>query len=270
MSGLKPSVEVLCFGNETPIGELTLYTAAVGAAAIGMQIVWSERYQGIATWLCLHGAAQKRRRKYRFEHVKRGRHVACWDHGYTERGTFMRVSVNDVHPNALLTATPSEPSRWNALGITLRDDYDPTGPIIIAGTGGRARAERGRFKWERLMVAGLRHQLPKHRIIYRPKPGLQYTAAGLLDCDIDVDRPIAETLQGASLLVCEHSSAAVDACIAGIPVRCTGGAAHWLYQRKAKQTFKRRFDFLCRLAWWQWRLSEMDEAWRFLRFVTKT
>jgi hypothetical protein len=73
-----------------------------------------------------------------------------------------------------------------------------------------------------------------------------------------------KALAGASLVICRHSNAAIEACIAGVPVECSGGAAHWLYSRTPRPTTEERLDFLYRLAWWQWRFIEMKSAWLFL------
>ena len=74
-------------------------------------------------------------------------------------------------------------------------------------------------------------------------------------------------MKGASLVVCSHSNVAVDACIAGIPVDCTDGAALALYKDNQNPTVERRLEFLRSLAWWQWSTREAPQAWEFIKGV---
>jgi hypothetical protein len=53
-----------------------------------------------------------------------------------------------------------------------------------------------------------------------------------------------------------------------VPVEIEDGAAKWLYERGAAPTRAQRLDFLCRAAWFNWKLSEMGEAWKFLLKVS--
>ena len=76
--------------------------------------------------------------------------------------------------------------------------------------------------------------------------------------------PIEEALKGKSLVVCRHSNVAIDACIAGVPVRCEDGAAFALYRDFERPTRDERLGFLRSLAWWNWKPSEAGEAWKYL------
>lgn len=262
------SVEVLITGTETPRGNETLKAAAIGAVDAGMKVLVTDSYIGTSDWLCLHAAGQVKRRVFLYKHIAKLRLVACWDHAYVGRGDYMRVSVNGLHPTLnLMDRTEPEPSRWDAHGIALRDDYDPAGQVVVIGVGGRKRAQKGNTKWETQTIRAARQRFPKRQIVFRPKPGLGITER--LGADICDDRPdIADVLRGASLMICQHSNAAVDACIAGIPVQCSDGAATWLYRTDSSPSREARLDFLRRASWWQWRLDEMADAWRFLNAVT--
>lgn len=265
------SAEILFFGNETPRGDETLLAAFHGAAAIGMHVVATNSYRGQSDWLCIYGASQVKRRPARAAHINRGRFVACWDHGYFGRAGYMRVSINRLHPQNWLSKTPPDPSRLEARGIHLLDDfYDPKGPIIIVGVGGKKRLRNADFDWEIAQIAEMRLRFPERKIVYRPKPGLTIPAEVDLGADaMDTSQSIFDVLQGASLVICAHSSVAIDACIVGVPVECTDGAAYWLYQNNPNPSYEERLDFLRRVAWWNWKLDEMDQAWKFLLRVTK-
>lgn len=259
------------FGTETLPGSLILKAAAKGARAVGMRVVVSNRYQGTCDWLCIYAASQNSRRAIWGTHLTRGKLAAGWDHGYFGRDIdpdkrYMRVSVNHLHPQNWLSKTPPTPGRWEAHGISLRNDYDPNGHIILAGIGGFSRARKALYKWEWRTVESLRNRFPNRRIVYRPKPGV--VTEQNFGCERD-ERPIAEVLKGASLLVCQHSNVALDACVAGIPVECDDGAARWLYCNGSNPSPKQRLDFLRRACWWQWRCYETTDAWSFLTRVCK-
>lgn len=266
-----PSVDVLSFGNETALGKALLKAAADGARSIGMRTVVTtvtNRHQSNCDWVCIHAAGQLKRSVLRFDHIGKGGSVASWDHAYFGRDkdpdlTYLRVSINELHPQHLLSKTPPHPERWDALGIMLRNDYDKWGQVIVAGTGGRARARNRKSQWELRTVEKMKKRFPKHRVVYRPKPGLNWVEN--FGCPRD-ERPVEEVLKGASLLVCQHSNIALDACVAGIPVICDGGIAHWLYSKTPAPSANERLDLLRRVAWWQYQLrnEEMIKAWRFL------
>jgi hypothetical protein len=146
--------------------------------------------------------------------------------------------------------------------VTLREDASPDGPIILVGLGTKSRAYLKDFSWEARTLDALEARFPGRTVIHRPKPGHPFDN---LRCERDTDTPIAELLVGASLVVCRHSNVAVDAAIAGVPFECVDGAAFWLMGKPF--TVDNRLDFLRRLAWWQWRVKEADQAWAF---ITKT
>lgn len=265
------SVEILFFGSETARGDETLLASFHGAAAIGMRAVATNDYRGQCDWLCIHGASQVKRRPARAAHINRGRYVACWDHGYFQRAGYMRVSINKLHPQGWIGKTPPDPSRLDARGIKLLDGYyNPTGHIVIIGVGGKKRMKNLDNEWELAQIEEMRLRFPERKIVYRPKPGLGITEAIGADA-CDNSESIFDVYKGASLVVCAHSSAAIDACIAGIPVECTDGAAFWLYDKNPYPTPEERLDFLRRVAWWNWRLDEIEQglAWKFLLQVTR-
>ena len=143
--------------------------------------------------------------------------------------------------------------------MPLREHADPAGPIILVGLGTKSRTYLNDEDWESRTLARLEQRFPNRRILHRPKPGHGYTK---LHCERDTTTPIAELLRGASLVVCRHSNVAVDAAIDGVPFECEDGAAAWLTGKPF--TPEQRLDFLRRLAWWQWRVTEAPLAWAFI------
>lgn len=184
---------------------------------------------------------------------------AAWDIGYFGDG-FYRVGVNRWHPSPeQIDRTRPDHDRWSELGIRLRNDFDPNGPILLIGMGPKSKRFLGLHDWEAQAFKRLQRQHPGRRIRFRPKPGRPYRALG---CEISREPEIEAALRGASLVVCRHSNVAVDACIAGVPAESEDGAAVWLHRREFNE--ETRLDFLARLACWQWRPSEARHAWQFI------
>lgn len=232
-------------------------------AACPVRAKSTHRYEGQSDMLMVWGAGSAENAIAIREHLRRGRSVASWDYGYfrrAKRGGYLRVSVNDWHPQKWLDRTTPNPARWEQHGIELREDYDSRGHIILVGMGPKSHKYLSSGGWEEKKLAELRMRFPHHRIIHRPKPG---RAHANLDCELQTGGSIEELLIGASLVVCRHSNVAVDAAIAGVHFECQDGAAQWLTEKP--YTRENRLDFLQRLSNWQWLPAEAEEAWQFLR-----
>lgn len=264
------SVEVLKTGHESRIGAETLRSVFIAAERLGMNALLSSSYTGTRDLLVVYGAGAPDRQSVMKRHIASGRRVICWDVGYVGRGKdtsrhYFRVSVDRTHPNLMMDLAPTSPERWEAHGIPIRNDYDPAGPILVAGMGPKSRVHLGMTNWEINTLKAARDRFPGRKVIYRPKP--RKLQEDKVDWEKDGVTPIADLLKGASLVICRHSNVAVDACIAGVPVECEDGAAHWLYGHGSNPTPEQRLQFLHRLAWWQWKTTEMKEAWTFLHTV---
>jgi hypothetical protein len=137
---------------------------------------------------------------------------------------------------------------------------------MLVGNSPKANAV-GAGGWAKTKSMELAKRMPERRIIYRPKPG-KPAERGVIYHDISAG-PIAQALEGVSLVVCRHSNVAVDACMAGVPVVCEGGAAaeiypHTLEDAGIQPSYLVRREFLNRLAWWQWSADESVQAWKFI------
>lgn len=259
------SVEVLITGEESTIGTATVNAAAKGAASIGMDVHITHQYRGGYDWLCLYGAGEAKRQDAFQRQIVAGRHAALWDLGYfgggkNEAKSYVRVSVDNQHPHALLERTVPEPSRWQAHGIALREDANPDGHVVVAGMGPKSKQQFNLYDWEQKALHAAKARFPDRRIVYRPKRD----QVRIDWPDQDATSPIEDVLRGASLVITRHSNCAIDACIAGVPCETEDGAAKWLYDRGQNQSADDRLDFLRRLSWFNWKLSEMSECWRFL------
>lgn len=244
---------------------LAVLTAMQAASHAPAQ--FTARYVGDHDWLMLWGVGREEHAQAWRQHAATGRPVVMWDLGYIgrgKRGGYYRVSVNAWHPQALLDRTAPDPERLDVHGLQLRQDADPMGPILLIGMGPKSHRFTGQPDWEARKVKELRRRFPGRRVVYRPKPG---KPVARLDCEIDTSSSIDLALRGASLLVCRHSNAAVDAVIAGVPLECEDGAAKWLEGKPFMPDT--RLDFLRRLAWWQWMPSEAAQTWQFLRKVMR-
>lgn len=233
-------------------------------AAAPIPIIVRENYVGDCEILMTYGTGHPIRRPWWQKHLRRGGRCIGWDLGYWKHkddGTCrMRVTVDKDHPPHLIRSESAE--RWQAEGITLREDADPRGPVVIVGLGQKSVRTFGLrpLEWERGALAMVRRKFPENKIVFRPKR----------DTDLALERvhvvhgPIEQAIKGASLVVCRHSNVAVDACIAGIPVICEDGAAFALYKNNPNPTTEQRLQFLQGLAWWQWKPEEANQAWKYL------
>lgn len=186
---------------------------------------------------------------------------ACFDLGYWDRtgaDRAWRVSINGFHsPDRVMRGGEPPPRPYPP--ITTR--YDPAGPILLVGNAPKSRAV-GAEGWTAGQVQPIRTAFPGVPIWYRPKPG---RAQERVRADRTIGGPIQTVLRRCRLVVCRHSNVAVDAAVMGVPVVASDGAAGAIYPRRladwARQpSGRQREAFLRRLAWWQWRVSEMDEC----------
>lgn len=243
-----------------------LLALAEAAREAGDQVVETTQLQGKSDWLVLFGVGAAVNDQARRAQISRGGRVLHWDLGYFDRKKVVghvRMSIDSDHPQQWLDRTEPNPERWAQRGMALREDANPSGPILLIGLGKKSRDYLGATMWEREAHARLRIKFPGRRIIFRPKGRDPLR----LKCEADATTPIADLLRGASLVVCRHSNVAVDAAIAGVPFEAENGAAMWLQQRDF--TPANRLEFLQRLSMWQWRATEAAQAWAFAKEVVR-
>ncbi len=266
-------IEALAFHR--PSAQAVISAAVDGARRAGHKATVVGTTSFRADVLVIYGAGSPERTSVMKRQLSTGGRVVCIDGGYFGRrlpdnGKYFRVAIDALHAKPEhIEATPDDASRSDSFGIALRDDYRMNGHVIVVGMGPKSRRGLGIFDWERKTLASAAKRFPGRRIVYRRKDGRRLAKPdGVQWPEIDGATPIQELLRGASLVICRHSNVAVDACLAGIPVECEDGAARWLYADGPVQPIERRESFLRRLAWWQWRCDEMEDAWKFLgRFV---
>ncbi len=216
--------------------------------------------------LVVYGSGAPDRREAIRQH--KGNWVA-FDLGYWNREDTFRVSVNAEHPMPAQLKCCDDPSRLRESAIALRDDYCPDGHIVLVGMGPKSRIWQPGY--EAAELARIRAAYPHREIVFRPKPGKEPPPG--IDAPHVADGPIERVLRGASLVVCKHSNVAIDACIAGIPVVCDGGAAAALYgndlSAPRQPSPAARLRFLQQLAWWQWSRQQISsgEFWPWLERV---
>lgn len=260
------SVEILRAKSPSATGEPMLAAIAAAARSVGDKVKETKAYEGKSEWLVLYGVGAEVNNAARNAQVARGGRALLWDLGYIDRKKVvghLRMSIDTDHPQQWLDKTPAEGSRWRRLGVPLREDADPNGPILLIGLGRKSRLYLNAPNWERNAYRDLVARFPGRRIVFRPK-GSDQTR---LPCETDAKTPIADLLRGASLVVCRHSNVAIDAAIAGVPFEAENGAAMWLQQREF--TPVNRTKFLQRLAFWQWRATEAAQALAFAKQVTQ-
>ncbi|WP_440221838.1 hypothetical protein ACQQ2N_12140 [Dokdonella sp. MW10] len=245
-------------------GEKMLRAMVAAADEAGVRVTVTDRRRQQAPWLMTYGLGHPERRAANVAHVRAGGRLIGWDLGYWNREVpdafGMRLTIDADHPHGWITPAPGW--RFDREGIELREDFDPTGPIVLVGMGKKQRRMLGisARAWELGAIRKLRREFPNRRIVYRPK-----REESPLDGCPTARGPIEHVLHGASLVVCAHSNVAVDACIAGVPVRCSDGAALTLYRDNPQPSREQRLEFLRSLAWWQWSPPEAAEAWAFIK-----
>jgi len=255
------AVEILRGKPPSPSADAVLLAMRSALIEAGEKVVETRQYKGGSEWLVLFGVGAAAHSVARDRHVAGGGKALLWDLGYWGRRKkvgYFKATLNSDHPQHLLDKAPANPSRWNRFGISLRNDFDKDGPIILVGLGRKSRDYLG-HDWEARAFADVRGRFPDRRVIYRPKT---FTDELKLPCERNDSSPIEDLLRGASLVVCRHSNVGVDAVIAGVPVETEDGAAVWLKGRE-----DRRLEFLQRLAWFQWKPTEAAEAWVFMKGI---
>lgn len=241
-------VEILTDPRMSPKGIRMLEAMA---EASPFPVTQSTVYRGAGDILMMYGNGHRVRRQWWLQHRSKGRVCVGWDLGYFEKHQGgMRLTVNEDHPYRMIRPEPA--TRWDALGIELREDAG-AGPALVIGLGDKSCKAYGLRPGEWEWAAMEQMQREGRAAILRPKKARQTKLP-----------PIEEALKGKSLVVCRHSNVAIDACIAGVPVRCEDGAAFALYRHGECPTRDERLGFLRSLAWWNWKPSEAGEAWKYL------
>jgi len=254
------SVELLSFTPQSFRADQTL--AALGRAVLqaGVRVSQSRSYQGGADLLLLWGPGGRDRVDPMRRQLAAGGHVACFDLAYWDRHRKVRVSIDAPHPQAWVLKRDWPPTRLKADYLRTAHSWNPTGPVILAGIGDKARAQYGVAVdlWEAARRAECRQR--GLRVVDRPKlPG--------------GDRTIDQALRGASLVVTWHSNVAVDAIRLGIPVVCQDGAAAAVCPAALPETLAPlpvaiRNRFLANLAHFQWNpQTEAAACWAWLQDV---
>lgn len=254
--------------------------ALLGSARqAGVDAERTDHYRGARPVLVTYGLGCPVRFEAFKRHRAKGGRTIVADVGYWFRKSsrkalsLQRFAVDSMHADNLVYAAQPRPDRLRQYGLAARDTYNPDGPVILVGMGKKGCLNAGvkLGEWEAKALAVARERWPQRRIHYRPKvrregypalPGADATTA---------DGPILDVLNGASLVLCQHSNVGVDAIVAGIPVLAEAGAAcalhgYGLDQEPRVVPIEERQRFLEHLAAWQWTPNEASQGlvWPFL------
>ncbi len=263
-SSVSCDCEIIVDEQMSSRGKKMLNSMASIASRCGINVICSTDWRGAAEWLMVYGIGHQGRRPWIEKHIESGGHMIGWDLGYWLRhapiGFHMRLTIDHDHPWRMIE--PENPQRLANTSIKLREDADPNGPIVLCGLGPKQRAWKRLqiCEWEERTLRDLRAKFPNREIVYRPK----IPDERLHDLEV-MTGSIEEVLKGASLVVCQHSNVAVDACIAGVPVMCEDGISYALYRHGENPTREQRLDFLRSLAHWQYTPAESHLAWAFIK-----
>lgn len=239
------------------------------APSEGVRAVTTRTYQGQSDVLVVWGPGAPNRVAPMQTQLGLGRHVVAFDLAYWHRDTKVRLSIDAAHPQDWVMRRAWPPTRFLTDQVPVTDtSWTPTGPVILAGLGLKARVQYGADRidaWERQIIAQARSD---GRVVrYRRKQGSLGFAPR--DCALARDGPIESALTGASLVATWHSNVAVDAIRMGLPVICRDGAAAAVCGDTYRADVRPlqvaiRDQFLANLAWFQWAPQEARACWRFL------
>ncbi len=246
-----------------------LHAVFRSARAAGLECSLTTAYRPCKT-LVLYGLGGRGRWGPGMEHIKRGGTLISFDLGYWDRALprrRYRVSINGMHPTGVMAGPRPGPERWHQSGLRIYADRPPVEPrrIMLVGNAPKTIVI-GAENWTAKKSKELRSAFPGAEIVFRPKP--KRPAESGVDYDVISADPIDRALKGIDLVVTRHSNVAVDACRLGVPVVCDDGAAACIYPQRLynwadQPGFGVREEFLHRLAYWQWAVTETDKFWQW-------
>lgn len=246
---------------------------AHAAPSVGVRVRRASSYQGQCAWMMFWGPGDPVRAADMARHVSAGGRAIAWDLAYWHRDRKLRVSIDAPHPQAWVMRRDLSESRLRADRVTVADRWQPTGPIVIAGLGDKARIQYGAATvdaWEREMALSCRERWPDRQIVYRKKKATTPTPSWTTTVSSGAT-PIESVIAGASLVITWHSNVGVDSIRLGIPVICRDGAAAAVCPSTLGSDDPQplapdlRQRFLANLAWFQWTPNEAPQCWTFLR-----
>ncbi len=267
----RTAVELVRFAPESDRSHKFIEALAMAGLQMGLDVGLSNTYRGGAPVMVFWGPGAPVRAEAMRVQVAAGGHAIALDLPYWDRYTKVRLSIDAPHPQAWVMRKPLSTSRFqnDPQRPPVFDAWNPTGPIVIAGLGPKAREQYGAKhidEWEADMMRAClarwaRPVIYRRKLATLPVPGWATKV---------VDGPIDTALQGASLVITWHSNVAVDAIRLGIPVVCRDGAAaavcaSELPEAPAPLPTDVRDQFLANLAWFQWAPTEARECWTFLQ-----
>jgi hypothetical protein len=266
------AVEIVAFAPESLRANQWFDALEKGAKANGLDVYRTKKPASLAPWLLLWGPGDPTRAATMRRHVAGGGHVIALDLAYWDRERKARVSFDAPHPQAWVMRQEMPSSRFIADRVPVASTWNPSGPIVIAGLGDKARVQYGADtidRWEASMAHQCRARWPKRPIVYRKKRAISPTpgwASNVLVGDV-----IDQALRGKSLVITWHSNVAVDAIRMGIPVICRDGAAAAVCppdfgpEDPQPLSTETRDTFLGNLAWFQWAPNEARGFWSFVQ-----
>jgi hypothetical protein len=263
----RPAVEILQFSPESIRANELFDALARGARARGLAVQRTRTYQGRTPWLVFWGPGAPARAETMRRHVASGGHAVALDLAYWDRAVKARVSFNAAHPQAWVMRRDLPAARFLADKVPIANLWNPTGPVVIAGLGDKARVQYGAAtvdRWEEFMARSCALRWPGRPVVYRRKKHGSPVPPWASPTSL---QPIEDVLKGASLVITWHSNVAVDAIRLGIPAICRDGAAAAVCPSELGPDDPQplptdvRDRFLANLAWFQWAPTEASAFW---------
>lgn len=204
-----------------------------------------------------------------------GKRIVFFDKGYTRGGGWYRHAVDAFNPTGYLDKVTPDPARIPKLVAGVQPYKNGGTHILLDGASNKFCLWQGLGDWTQwgAKMVYLLRQHTRHPIIYRPRPS-HNPAVPVVGADLS-ERPLAEDLARARVVVSYGGNIGFDAVVAGRPHFAIGDSiarplseTDWTrVDRPRLPSRAERCDWLARVAACQLRLEELSEGsgWRAIR-----
>lgn len=256
-------------------------TADYGEDENGDELKWSGPHpeDDVA---CFFGVKGKSRR-IMDDYLAVGKATLFLDKGYTRskgkngHTEFTRVSVNGGDPLAYMMEQKRPSTRWERLGIELKERQENGGHILLCCSSAKFHEFHGikePTRWANQTVREIR-DFSERTVIYRPKPSWRAAVPVEGALFTSGNTPIADALRGCHCVVTHGTTAAADAIFAGVPAMVFGNAIARPVAETRIQSIEtpywgsadKRLRWASAMAYCQWSMAELEsgEAWAELK-----
>lgn len=231
-------------------------------AAMGWQRIPDQRPLEADIIICW-GVPEQRKPEFK-RWREAGKTVLVLDYPYWNRKSFVKISLNGLHPTAYLMREIHGAERYLATQGPEILPWRAAGEyILLAGMGpkGCQFYDQRKGEWDEMAITTMR----KHsdmQIVYRAKPSDRAPRRFTGVVSDDTHEPIARHFNHAHAVVTHHGNAVVEALAAGVPIFCSDGVGVHMGLTSLSEIMRpvypdNREQFFWNLAHWQWSPEEI-------------